>query len=126
MPLPSELELLELQYERTFDERGRIRDFYGVSIASFAGRQTLWIGAHVPDALAGELAWAFDRSPAAGVTEAAPPALETCRVLLAAGGALSLRTNINYLIEDEIVALPRIEARIVRSDAPQTNALRNA
>jgi RimJ/RimL family protein N-acetyltransferase len=125
MPPPSELELIKLQYEGTFDERSRIRDFYGVRIAIFAGRQTLSIGADVPDALAGELAAAFEHSPAA--TQAAPPALETCRALLAAGGApLPLRTSMNYLVEDEIAVLPRIEAHIVRSDAPQTNALRNA
>jgi hypothetical protein len=135
MSLPSELALIELQCEGSFDARRRIRDFYGVRIASFGGRQTLWIGADVPDALAGQLTSAFDRSAAATATvaaaapmDAAPPALEACRALLSAAGgdALPLHADVSYLVEDEVAAVPRIEARIVRSDAPHANELRKA
>jgi len=127
VPLPSELELLRLQYEATFDERGRIRDFFGIKIASHDGRQTMWIGADVPEALARELATAFDRCPAATRTEEAPPALDACRSLLATdGAALPLAGNMNYVVPDELIALPRIEARIVRSDARDMASLRSA
>ncbi|HEX7699963.1 MAG TPA: hypothetical protein VF403_04560 [Kofleriaceae bacterium] len=40
VPLPSEIELLEIQYEGTFDRRSRIGNFYGVTIAVSAGRQS--------------------------------------------------------------------------------------
>ena len=106
MPAPRELELLELQYERLFDDRRRIRDFYGIMLAAFGGRQALWIGADVPDALARELS----------------ASIEHCRALLAPD--LPFRTNINYVVEGEVAA-PPIEAQIVRSDAP-TSALRDA
>jgi len=109
MPAPRELELLELQYERLFDERRRIRDFYGVTLAEFGGRQMLWIGVDVPDELARELS--------------AETSIERCRALLPTD--LPFRTNINYVVEDD-VAPPAIEAQIVRSDAPLPAALRDA
>jgi GNAT superfamily N-acetyltransferase len=125
--LPSELALIELQYEGSFDVRRRIRDFYGVRIASSGGRQTMWIGADVPDAMAAQLASAFDRSAAAPM-DVAPSALEACRAILTPGGVdvLPLHADLSYLVENELAALPRIDARIVRSDVPPTNELRNA
>jgi GNAT superfamily N-acetyltransferase len=125
----SDLELLGLQAEATFDHRGRIAGRYGATIAATASgdRSALWIGAEVPEDLAAALILAFDGAPAA--PDEPPPALERCRQLLWAGGRAVVATGgPSYVFSDAPLAAT---ARMVRSDevgpgAPILAALRAA
>jgi RimJ/RimL family protein N-acetyltransferase len=112
----------DFQAEGTFDHRGRVVGWYGVTIACSADDQALWIGADVPDALATELAATFDPAPAS-MAPAQP--LELCRRLLdGKGPPLPCRAGPSFLIE----AAPQLWSglRIERSDASTGDALRNA
>ncbi|GAA4998050.1 hypothetical protein [Actinopolymorpha pittospori] len=60
---PPRLELLRIQISASLDARGRIAGCYGVTIASCADGQALWIGADAPDDAATKLAAEFDREP---------------------------------------------------------------
>src|SRR5690349_21010198 len=101
----TELELLALQHAGSFDDRGRIRGFHGVTIARHGERALRWIGSEVPAALAAELAHVSQVQ---------------CRALV--GG--EERESVSYVVE--AIATPRIDARIVRSDEPREPALRDA
>jgi hypothetical protein len=118
-----DLELLGLQAEASFDDRGRLSGRYGATIAATADRSVLWIGADVPDALAAALIAAFDPAPPPD-PGARPPALERCRQLLEAGGhALSCTGGPSFVFTDARFAST---ARIVRSDTASLDALRGA
>ncbi len=128
MTLPTALELLRIRAEGSFDERGRVAGADGVTIACTDEGQALWIGAAVPEALAGELTAAFERAPASPVSHdpmQPPPALAPCHQLLAADGRAWWQTaGPSYLIEAgaEYASSVRIE----RSDRADTTPLRGA
>jgi ribosomal protein S18 acetylase RimI-like enzyme len=121
----NDLELLTIQAEGAFDQRGRVAGWYGVTIACSADEQALWIGADVPDALATELAATVDPAPVPMVPAQPPRALDRCRRLLDRGGrALPCSAGPSFLIE----AASRLRSglHIERSDASRGDALRNA
>jgi hypothetical protein len=95
MPPPRKLELLAIQAEGSLDRRGRLSGLHGLTIACAEDGDALWIGADVPDAVAGELAAAFERAPRAADPSEPPPALERCEQLL---GPLERRAGPSYLI----------------------------
>jgi hypothetical protein len=109
----NDLELLKLQAEGSLDDRGRVAGLYGIKVACCEVGQALFIGAQVPDAMAGELARIFDqheasRSPLARGSDSPrfarladhsqpPAALEQCRPIL--GRSLRVSGGPSYLIE---------------------------
>jgi RimJ/RimL family protein N-acetyltransferase len=122
---PNDLELLGIQREGSLDHRGRVAGWYGVSIACAERGQALSIGAEVPDALAAELAAAFDRAPHSSSPSEPPPALELCRRILAVGDpSLASSAGPSFLIEAETPLASG--AHVERSDASSGEALRNS
>jgi hypothetical protein len=121
----TDLELLGVQAEGSFDPRRRVIGMYGVTIACAEGRQELWIGAEVPDALAAEVAATFEDAPPSSHPSEPPPALERCARLLDAGDRCLQRTaGPSFLIPPD--AYFASGARLERSDASNGAALRNA
>jgi RimJ/RimL family protein N-acetyltransferase len=121
----NDLDLLAIQAEGSFDDRGRVAGWDGVKIACSTAGQALWIGALVPDEIAAELRAAFDRAPLARVPAEPPPALELCRRALAdRGRALPETAGPSFLID---ATLP-IEGQVhlARSDAAPGEFLRRA
>jgi GNAT superfamily N-acetyltransferase len=119
------IDLLHVQDEALFDDRGRIAGCFGVTIASSTDGQALWIGADVPDPLARELTAAFDRSSPASMPSAPPPALERCAQLLAsAEAAVHPRAGPSYRIPAGIQFA--CDAPIVCSAAADAERLRGA
>jgi hypothetical protein len=95
MPPLSTLELLAIQAEGSLDGHGRIAGRYGLTIACTEDGHALWIGADVPDALAGELTAAFERAPRTARPDEPPPVLEHCAQIL---GPLERAAGPSYLI----------------------------
>ncbi|HEU4732170.1 MAG TPA: GNAT family N-acetyltransferase [Kofleriaceae bacterium] len=122
--LLSDLELLAIQAEGSFDHAGRILDRYGVTVACARDRQALWIGADVPDELAAELTSAFHRTARAAEPRQPPPALEPCRRILEAGGrSVECTAGPSYVFPDGARFTSTV--RIERSDASNGAALRH-
>jgi RimJ/RimL family protein N-acetyltransferase len=120
-----DLELLGIQAERSFDDRGRIAGLYGVVIARAPTQQALWIGADVPELVAAELGSVFAGAPGSRAPAEPPPALERCRRLLETDGrVLQERSGPCYLIEPGTAFASSV--RIERSDQPLGAALRGA
>jgi hypothetical protein len=119
------IELLGIQVGASLDGRGRITDCDGVTIASCDGGQVLWIGAAVPDAVASELAAAFEQvAPPADPGEP-PPALDACeRILTSAGGAVQRAGGPSYVIPPEVQLDG--DVAIERSDGGGADRLRGA
>lgn len=121
----NDLELLRIQAVGSFDERGRIAGWYGVTIVCAAEGHALWIGDEVPDSRATELGARFDGAPRSLVPAQPPPVLALCQqVLEGGGGPLSCRAGPSFLIE-ATRPLGR-GLHIARSDAPSRDWLRNA
>jgi RimJ/RimL family protein N-acetyltransferase len=124
----NELELLAIQAEGSFDERGRLAGLYGVTVVCAGPGQALWIGADVPDALAGELTTTFARAPAATAAIDAgtpPPALALCQRLLERDGR-PLPTRGGALSSMRKRGPPQSRVHIERSDTTRAEILRNA
>jgi RimJ/RimL family protein N-acetyltransferase len=124
MAFPTDLELLRIWAERSFDGRGRRTGTYGVTVACTPQRQLLWIGDQVPDALAQELESAFAAAAVTTSPDVQPPALERCRQLLEAAGPLHCEAGPTFVFPDDLDF--RLEVPVVRSDAQEPGALRNA
>ena len=121
----TELELLAIQAQPTFDPRGRIIGSYGVTIACTEEGQAIWIGAELPDELAGELAATFGRAASASRPDAPPPALEACaRLLETPGHPLQRFAGPSFVIPPDTHFASA--ARIARSDRSDRDALRAA
>jgi RimJ/RimL family protein N-acetyltransferase len=122
----ADLELLRAQAEDSFDEAGRLRGLYGVTIACSGKRQSLWVGADVPAALTSELTSVFDgaESPSNNPAEP-PPALELCRRVLETGGrSVGCKAGPNYLFPQNTQF--KSDVHIERSGAAINDALRAA
>jgi RimJ/RimL family protein N-acetyltransferase len=112
----TDLELLELQTERSMDDRRRLAGVCGVTIATTSDGQILFVGSDVPDTLVPALVDAVETSPRASAPGREPPALAACRAILAPCCApLSLNAGPSYLIEPHVRVEPRTP--IARSDA---------
>jgi RimJ/RimL family protein N-acetyltransferase len=120
------LELLRAQAEDSFDQAGRLRGLYGITIACSGERQSLWVGADVPGALASELISVFDGAVAPSNNPAEPPpALELCRRVLETGGrSLRCKAGPKYLFPENTQF--RSDVHIERSGAVINDALRAA
>lgn len=122
---PPRLELLRIQAGASLDARGRIVGCYGVTIASSADGQALWIGAGVADDAATELAAEFDRAPRPSSPSEPPPALAVCeRILGRVDGELTRTSGPSYVIPDDTEFA--VDTTIARSDEADTEALRDA
>lgn len=122
---PGPLELLRIQAEAALDGRGRLAGCYGVTIASCASGQALWIGAEVPAPIADQLEAAFARSALPRDPTEAPPALEGCaRILETTAGALARGAGPSYLIPPGTAVAS--EVVVERSDRPLPAGLRAA
>ena len=134
-----DLELLRLQAGAALDHHGRILGCYGITVAACDDGQALWIGAEVPDAIAGELTAAFDQaSPASRPAEPPPgldlcaailasaeppPGLERCAAILASADSVMQRTaGPSYLIPPETQFAS--DVTIERSDGSHVERLR--
>jgi RimJ/RimL family protein N-acetyltransferase len=124
MATPTDIELLRIQGEASFDRRGRVIGLDGIRVVCTVDRRELWIGAEVPDALATELTSLFE-SAAASDPSAPPPALEPSRRILETDGR-SLRrvAGPRFLIAEG--AHFSSDVHLERSDASSGDALRNA
>jgi len=119
------MELLGIQAEGSLDGRGRIVDCDGVTIASCDGGLLLWIGTEVPDAVAAELAAAFERATPPAAPSEPPPVLEVCETILAsAGGAMQRSGGPSYVIPPD--ARFDCDVAIERSDGTGADRLRGA
>ncbi|GAA4984960.1 GNAT family N-acetyltransferase [Actinopolymorpha pittospori] len=127
---PSRLELLRSQAGAFLDARGRIAGCYGVTIASCADGQALWIGASVPNDAATELTAALDRAPQPVDPSEPPPALAACeRILARIDGELTCASGPSYVIPDDVIADDSefaVGTTIARSVGADTEALRGA
>jgi hypothetical protein len=122
---PTDLQLLEIQAEGSFDDRGRVQGLYGVTIACADRGQALRIGAELPDELANELTSALDRAPVSTLITEPPPVLEVCRrVLESRGRSVHCTGGPSFLIEQGTRFGSGIH--IERSDTSSAVALRNA
>jgi RimJ/RimL family protein N-acetyltransferase len=125
MTLLTDLELMKIQFEESFDHRGCITGLYGITIACSAQGHALWIGADVPDALAHELAAICDGASTATLPSDAPPALDLCRQLLEdSGRTLPRSAGPSFLIEEG--ARFSYDIHVERCDTSSTAALRHA
>jgi len=122
---PTELELLGIQAEASFDPRGRIIGLYGITIHCSEAGQALWIGADVPRGLASELTATFDRAGPSRHPGEPPAALAPCaRLLDTAGRSLRRAAGPSFLITPDTRFAS--DLHIERSDASNTAALRDA
>jgi hypothetical protein len=123
--MPSDIELLGIQVEGALDGAGRLRDRYGITIASTGERQSLWIGAEVADALAADLIAAFEGAGRSRDPGEPPPALERCRELLERDGrALRRKAGPSFVFPDDVRHGAQVP--IERSDTSDTAPLRDA
>lgn len=119
----TDLELLELNAERSLDDRRRLARTCGISIATTRDGQILFAGSDIPDGLVPALIDAIDTSPRASTPEIEPPALVACRVILQPFCApLALEAGPSYLIEPNVWVETRTS--ISRSDASPSERLR--
>ena len=119
------LDLLRLQIAASLDDRGRIADCYGVTLASCDAGHALWIGDAVPDDVAAEIEAALAAEPLpANVTE--PPAAMTAwqQILERAGGPLTPSGGPSYVFSSE--ARLACDAVIECSDRAPADWLRGA
>jgi hypothetical protein len=122
---PTELELLKIQAEGSFDRRGRVIGLRGVTIACAVEGRALFIGAEVPDALASELTSTFERAPAPARPSDPPPALERCQRILEADGPPLVRSaGPSFLVGEQARFVSGVH--IERSDSSSGAALRRA
>ncbi|HEY2176746.1 MAG TPA: GNAT family protein [Mycobacteriales bacterium] len=97
-----DLELLRFQVGASLDAPGRIAGCYGVTIASCADGQALWIGDQVADDAAAELVAEFDRAPRPVDQSEPPPVLAACeRILAWVDGELTCASGPSYVIPDD-------------------------
>lgn len=119
------LELLTIQAEGSFDDRGRIVGWYGVTIACAEDDQALWIGVDVPEEVAVELAARFDPGAASLDPAQPPPALGLCRRLLENGrGVLPCTAGPSFAIDGVLPIRSKLD--IVCSDGSTGDRLRSA
>ncbi|TAK66724.1 MAG: GNAT family N-acetyltransferase, partial [Dehalococcoidia bacterium] len=122
----TDLELLEIEAGMSLDVRGRIARLRGVTFAVSTEGQACWLGAHVPDELAGELTGILAGSHGSADPARPPPALDACqRAIEAALGASTARhAGPSYTFPEDA----RFSSRsgIVRSDASRGEGLRDA
>jgi hypothetical protein len=123
--MPADLALLGIQIEGALDAAGRLRDRYGITIASSGEGRSLWIGAEVPDTTAAELTSAFQDAPSSRAPGEPPPALEHARQVLERHGcALRCKAGPTFVFPDDVRYggdLP-----IERSDRAGAASLRHA
>jgi ribosomal protein S18 acetylase RimI-like enzyme len=123
---PTDIDLLGIRAEGSFDRNGRVSGLFGLTIACAGDGQSLWIGAAVPDAQATELTAVFAAATPSRDPAAPPPALEPCRRLLDTGGrSLLCKAGPSFLFPEDVRFLaPGIH--IERSDGANKEALRGA
>jgi hypothetical protein len=122
---PTDLELLRIQAEVSFDGAGRLRGLHGITIANADERQSLWMGAEVPETLVAELTSVFDDAAPVVSPGEPPPALERCRRLLERGSrSLQCKAGPSFLFPEDTAFSS--EAHIQRSGGGNHETLRNA
>lgn len=99
--LHTNIELFTVQTEGSFDDAGRLRDRYGITIACAGEHQSLWIGAAVPEPLATDLTSVFASAARSNDPAESPRSLEPCRRLLETSDrALQCKAGPNYVFVD--------------------------
>ncbi len=88
----SDIELLRIQEEMTLDERGRIANHWGITIAATHDAQLLFLGSELEAQLANELQKSFDAAPHQEDFTLPPASLAACERLLHDAGASFRRT----------------------------------
>ncbi|MGD9894238.1 MAG: GNAT family N-acetyltransferase, partial [Dehalococcoidia bacterium] len=105
------------------DDRRRLAGICGVTITAAHNGQAVYIGSEVSDILAPAVVDAVERSPLAPTPDREPPALGTCRRILASCcPRLTLDAGPAYLIEPRVPFATRPD--IVRSDTSSSESLR--
>lgn len=95
----SDLELFDLNAQMSFDDRGRIANSDGVTIASAREGSRLFVGAKIPNAVVEELRAAFDDHPAGGDPTVEPGAARACHEILEERvGATAKRSGPYYVV----------------------------
>jgi RimJ/RimL family protein N-acetyltransferase len=122
---PSDVDLFERHAEMSMDDRRRLRDTYGATIATAHGGNLLFVGSEVPNAVAQSLVDAMAGSPRAARLDDEPPAIGSCRrILERAGASLSLRRGPVYIVASDVRT--ENDAEIVRSDGNVVERLRGS
>lgn len=95
----SDLELFDLNAGMSLDERGRLKESDGVTIASASEGGRMFIGDKIPDPLADELRTAFSSRPPGGDPPSEPEVVSTCHGILEARiGSTTKRCGPYYVI----------------------------
>jgi hypothetical protein len=94
----SDIDLLGIQEEMTLDERGRIANRWGITIASTHEAQLLFLGSELEAQLANALQKSFDAAPQHEDFTLPPAALAACERLLHDAGASFRRTCGPYYV----------------------------
>src|SRR5690349_16880821 len=94
----TDLDLLTIQAEWSFDAAGRVRDRYGMTLACTGERQALWVGAEVPDGLAAEMTALVAAAGRVKDPAEQPGVLDACRRLLdTTGNVVRCKGGPSYL-----------------------------
>ena len=114
----TDIELLEIQAEMSFDARRRMTGLCGVTLARAHDGQILLVGSDLSDKVAAELAATFDATAPTPPRDPSvvPPALERCEELLgAANGPQRCRSGPSYVFRRDTAFASTADIR--RSDA---------
>lgn len=121
----ADLDLLMLQAEESFDERGRVIGLWGIEILVASEGQALGLGADLADDLAIQLTDACELAPPSKDPSSPPLAMEACeRILSTVLGQIQVHAGPYYLIEADVRFSSG--AKIQRSDATPGHSLRDA
>lgn len=105
------------------DEHGKMAHVCGITIAAASAGQRLYIGSEVPLVVVRALTDAVEASPGAAGPHIEPPALATCREILAdVCGPLVQHASPYYWFGPQVQAVT--DAAIVRSDGSAGGGLR--
>ena len=122
----SDIELLRIQEEMTLDERGRIANHWGITIAATHDAQLLFLGSELEAQLANELQKSFDAAPHQEDFTLPPASLAACERLLHDAGASFRRTcGPYYLVPTGTRFVSAAEVTLWTSRAVDTLRSRN-
>ena len=124
MKIEPDLELLRIEIEMLFDQRGRVEDRWGLTIATTSEGQLLFVGSPVEDDVTQELKHAFDASTHDRDPTMEPPALRACEAVITARELKVERgCGPHYLFPPGTTFEP--PSRVVRSDVNEVAPLRD-